>query len=269
MSAGEVRRAGQISQDWTGAVAVLTICRPERRNAIDGETALQLATLLDELRTDWQAKAVVIRGAGDHFCAGGDVRKSEGRQRSPEERLGALAPYHRLTTVMAGYPKPVVAAVDGVAFGAGFSLALLADLIVVSNRARLCMAFERIGLVPDLGALHTLPRAVGMQRAKELLLSAREVDAQEAKHLGLALEVVEVEKLLPRSIELATSLTNASPVAISCIKAGLSQSFTSDLQAILNLESAAQAVATDTTYFAESVRRLAAKEPAQFQWPSA
>ncbi|WP_285411438.1 enoyl-CoA hydratase/isomerase family protein [Variovorax sp. efr-133-TYG-130] len=268
MSAGEAVPDGPISLDWTGAVAVLTICRSERRNAIDGETALRMAAILDDLRVDQRTRAVVLRGAGDHFCAGGDVRKSEGRQRSPEERLGALAPYHRLTTVLASYTKPVVAAIDGVAFGAGFSLALLADLIVVSDRARLCMAFERLGLVPDLGALYTLPRAVGMQRARELLLSAREVNAQEAKHLGLALEVVRAEQLLTRSIELAASLTNASPVAISCIKAGLAQSFTSDLQVILNLESAAQAVATDTTYFAESVRRLSAREPAQFQWPS-
>lgn len=263
---GTPMNAVSVTRD--GPVAVLTICRPERKNAIDGDTALHMSVMLDALRLDNDVRALVLRGQGDAFCAGGDVRKSEGKQRSPVERMEALAPYHRLTTVMASYPKPVVAAVDGVAFGAGFSLALLTDVIVVSTRVRLCMAFQRIGLVPDLGAMYTLPRAVGLQRAKELLLSARELSAQEAKAIGLAAEVVEPDALLPRATELAASLAHASGVALACMKAGLAQTFTGDLQSMLGLEAAGQAIATDTEYFREAVRRLSAKESPQFNWPA-
>lgn len=258
---------GSVRWSREGRVAAVTIFRPERKNAIDGEAAAQMAVLLDELSVDDETRAIVIRGYDDTFCAGGDVRKAEGRQRTARERMEALAPYHRLTTVLANYPKPVVAAVDGVAFGAGFSLALLADFIVVSDRARFCMAFQRIGLVPDLGAMYSLPRAIGLQRAKELLLSGREVSAAEAREMGLAVDVVEPAALFARALQLAESLSQASPVALACTKAGLAQTFTSDLQSMLSLEAAGQAIATDTEYFREAVRRLAAKERPQFKWP--
>jgi 2-(1,2-epoxy-1,2-dihydrophenyl)acetyl-CoA isomerase len=249
-------------------VVMVTIHRPERRNAIDAETAKRMAALLVELRTDPKAGAVILQGSGGTFCAGGDVGKVDfSSPRSSEERLGVMEPFHRLTTALATFPKPVVAAVDGPAYGAGFSLALLADIVIMTDRARLCMAFQRIGLVPDMGALYTLPRAVGMQRARELLLTAREVDAHEARSLGLALEVVEPEALLTCSLEIARSLARASPAAVALTKMALSQTFGSDLQGMLNLEVAGQAVAASTQYFQEALRRFAAREEPQFVWP--
>ena len=108
----------------------------------------------------------------------------------------------------------MIAAVDGAAYGAGFSLALAADFVLVTPRARFCMSFMRIGLVPDCGAFYTLPRIVGAQRARELILSAREVGAQEALSLGIAMEQHESAALMPRALALAASFAGASPLAV-------------------------------------------------------
>jgi enoyl-CoA hydratase/carnithine racemase len=169
---------------------------------------------------------------------------------------------------MAALDKPLIAAVDGVAYGAGMSLALWADMVLVSTRARLAMAFHRIGMVPDLGAWYTLPRVVGLQRAKELVYSAREVHAAEARAMNLAMEVLEPEALLPRALEIAHSLEGASATAMSLSKQALQASLQSDLHTMLELESSAQAIAGGSEYARESVRRFAAREPAQFKWPA-
>jgi enoyl-CoA hydratase/carnithine racemase len=148
-----------------------------------------------------------------------------------------------------------------------FSLALLADLMLVSSRARLAMVFHRIGLVPDVGAWYTLPRAVGLQRAKELIYSAREFGADEAVRMNMALEVTAPEALLPRALQLAQSLAMSSPTAFSLSKQALQASLQSDFNTMLEMEATAQAVAGSSEYFREAIRRFAAREPAQFNWP--
>jgi enoyl-CoA hydratase/carnithine racemase len=175
--------------------------------------------------------------------------------------------YRELGTALMALDKPVIAAIDGVAFGAGLSLALLADLMLVSSRARLAMVFHRIGLVPDVGAWYTLPRAVGLQRAKELIYSAREFGADEAVRMNMALEVTAPEALLPRALQLAQSLAKSSPTAFSLSKQALQASLQSDFNTMLEMEATAQAVAGSSEYFREAIRRFAAREPAQFNWP--
>lgn len=167
---------------------------------------------------------------------------------------------------MAGLDKPVIAAVDGVAFGAGLSLALWADMVLVSDRARMAMVFHRIGLVPDVGAWYTLPRVVGLQRAKELVYSAREFGAHEALRMNLALEVHAPEQLLARALEIAHSLEGASPLALSLSKQALHASLQSDLTTMLDMEATGQAMAGASDYARESIRRFASREPAQFRW---
>jgi enoyl-CoA hydratase/carnithine racemase len=124
--------------------------------------------------------------------------------------------------------KPLIAAVDGVAFGAGLSMALFADIVLVSTRARLAMVFHRMGLVPDVGAFFNLPRIVGLQRAKELIYSAREFGADEAVRMDLALEALPPEALLPRAMELAGSFEGTSPIAFSLSKRALQASLQGD-----------------------------------------
>jgi 2-(1,2-epoxy-1,2-dihydrophenyl)acetyl-CoA isomerase len=162
--------------------------------------------------------------------------------------------------------KPVIAAVDGAAFGAGFSLALAADFILATPRARFCMSFLRIGLLPDCGAFYTLPRKVGPQRARELMLSAREVGGEEALRIGIAMELHEPGQLLPRAQALARSFTDASPTAVSTIKRALADA--GELAQLLDTEAAGQALAFGTPDHKSAVQRFLDKQPPAFRWPT-
>lgn len=251
-------------------VATLTLNRPEAKNALDPSMADELGECLAAIRADESVRVLVLAGAGGAFCAGGDVKAmGQGGPRTPEQRRAGMARYTRICTELMALDRPVIAAVDGVAYGAGFSLALMCDIVLLSERARLCMVFQRIGLVPDMGAFYTLPRVVGPQRAKELIFSAREIDAAEALRLGLAMEVLPAEALAARAQAIARSFAGASPVAMSIAKRALQASLGSDLQTLLEIESSGQALASNSDYAKEAVRRFAAREPAQFRWPPA
>jgi len=251
-------------------VATLTLNRPEAKNALDPSMADELGECLAAIRADESVRVLVLAGAGGAFCAGGDVKAmGQGGPRTPEQRRAGMARYTRICTELMALDRPVIAAVDGVAYGAGFSLALMCDIVLLSERARLCMVFQRIGLVPDMGAFYTLPRVVGLQRAKELIFSAREIDAAEALRLALAMEVLPAEALAARAQAIARSFAGASPVAMSIAKRALQASLGSDLQTLLEIESSGQALASNSDYAKEAVRRFAAREPAQFRWPPA
>lgn len=253
-----------------GGVVVVTLDRPGAKNALDPVMTDELTALFTGLRRDEAARAVVLTGAGGDFCAGGDVKgMAQGGARNPEQRRAGMVRYRDLTTAMLSLDKPLIAALDGVAYGAGVSMALMADMVLVSERVRMALVFHRIGLVPDLGAWYTLPRVVGLQRAKELVYSAREFGAAEAREMGLAMEVLAPEALLPRARAIAHSFEGASTLALSLSKQALQQSLQSELPAMLDLEAAGQALASGSDYARESVRRFAAREPAQFSWAPA
>lgn len=251
-------------------IATLLLNRPEAKNALNAEISDGLEAALQKIGADREIRVVIITGAGGAFCAGGDVRamNASAGQMTAEARRTSMQRHHRNVRMLAGLDRPVIAAVDGPAFGAGFSLALLADMVIATPRARFCMAFARIGLIPDFGALYTLPRIVGMARAKEIMFSAREIGAVEARELGIVLELAEVEALLPRARALATALASASPLALSLTKNALNSSLGSDLTTMLEIEAAGQGIAGASDYAKESFRRFAAREPARFVWPA-
>jgi 2-(1,2-epoxy-1,2-dihydrophenyl)acetyl-CoA isomerase len=250
-------------------VATLTLHRPESKNAIDPAMADELGELLQAIRRDAEVRALVIHGAGGAFSAGGDVRgMSQAGPRTAAQIRAGMERYRRVTLELHQLDRPVIAAVDGVAYGAGFSLALLADIVLVSDRARLSMVFQRIGLIPDFGALYTLPRIVGMQRAKELVFSAREIGPAEALAMGIAMEVCAADALLARAHAMARSFCGASAAALAIGKQALNASLQSELATMLELEASGQAVAAGSDYLKEAARRFIAKEPAQFRWPA-
>ncbi len=256
--------------DRADGVVTLTLNRPEAKNALSPQMADELIDILRALRADEAVRAVVLAGAGGDFCAGGDVKgMGAAGPRSAEQRRTAMLRYRELTLALMGLDKPLVAALDGVAYGAGISMALTADLVLVSRRVRCALVFHRIGLVPDCGAWYTLPRLVGLQRAKELIYSAREFGADEALRMGLALEVLAPEALLPRAQALAHSLAEGPGLAFSLSKQALNASLQSELTTMLDLEATAQAVAGSSDYAADAVRRFAAREPARLRWPPA
>lgn len=250
-------------------VATITMNRPEARNALDPRMTEEFDQTLVRIARDDSVRAVVLTGAGGTFCAGGDVRGMNSEPaRTPQDWRAHLRRSHRIVKGLYTLDRPVIAAVDGAAFGAGFSIALLADIVLASSRARFCMAFGRIGLIPDYGAFYTLPRAVGVQRAKEIIFSAREIGVAEAKDLGLVLEVLAPEALLPRAQALARALTHASPAALAMTKDALNGSMNGSLDQILELEAAGQGIAGSSPYAKDAFRRFADKQPGLFQWPA-
>lgn len=255
--------------DAADGVATLTMNRPQARNALDAAMKDAFATVVPRIVGDPGIRAVILTGAGGAFCAGGDLRAMADVRASMDfegwkARMREIQPW---LTQLIELDRPLIAAVDGPAFGAGFGLALAADFVLASPRARFCLSFMKVGLGPDFGAVYTLPRVVGVQRAKELMLSAREVAVDEALRLGLVLEVQPAAQLLSRAQALARSFVQASPEAVRFIKQDVSRSLSSDLAGMLALEAEHQARCFETPYQADAVQRFLAKQPSAFRWP--
>lgn len=246
-------------------VATLTLDDPSTRNALGRQMRDQLAEVLRTLKQDRSVRALVITGASGHFCSGGDLRNMANAELDNQGWRERMHNLHHWLQDLITLDRPVIAAVDGAAYGAGFGLALAADFVVATPRARFCVSFLRVGLVPDCGVFYTLPRIVGPQRAKELMLSAREVGAEEALRLGIAMELHEPEQLLPRAQAMAASFVQASPVAVSLIKRAVAAG--GDLASQLEHEANAQALAMGTQTHHDAVQDFLAKRPAKFQWP--
>lgn len=248
-----------------GATLIIRINRPERRNAFDLEVRQGIADAVFAARDDDAVRAVVITGADGVFCAGGDLKSLSEAKRpvfKDRERIRRLHPWFR---ELVNLEKPVIAAVDGPAFGAGFNLALAADFIIGTPRTRFCAVFGRIGLVPDLGGFFLLPRVVGLQRAKDLVFSAREVGAEEAERLGIMIRTVPPEQLMAEALALAERYHHASTEALGIAKNILNRSFNLDQDTLAELESSAQALALHTAYHDEAVANFLAKRPLAFK----
>ena len=250
--------------DVTDQVATITFDSPSKRNALEPAMRDELAVALQHIQHDKSIRAVVLTGAGGHFCSGGDLKNIAAANLDNGGWLGRMQTLQVLLTL----DRPVIAAVDGAAAGAGFSLALSADFVLATPRAWFNMSFLKVGLVPDVGALYTLPRVVGVQRAKEIMLSARDIDAQEALRLGLVMELHEPDQLLPRAQALARSFVGASPAAVALIKRSLNNALGGGLQDMLNAEAQAQSLAAGTAEHREAVNRFLTKQPPLFAWPT-
>jgi len=245
-------------------VALVTLNRPEARNALDEVMRRELPQLLQQVREDDGIRALVLHGAGDNFCAGGDLRAMNAKPRTAWQSRQRIHALHEWLPAWANLEKPVIAAVDGAAFGGGFSLALMSDFVLATPRARFCQVFARIGLVPDMAAMYLLPRIVGLQRAKELMFSARVLPADEAARMGIVFALHEPQDLLPQAVALARSFTEASPVALGLTKNILNQSFQLDQRALAELESYAQGLCMDSDYHRDAVRRFLDRQPLAF-----
>lgn len=251
-----------------GATAVLIMNRPEARNALDLELRQAFADVIPQVRDDPSVRAVVIAGAGGHFCSGGDVKvlaESLQGKRDIFEGRERMRKIHRWFDELIDLEKPVIAAVDGSVFGAGLSLALAADFAIASPHAKFCSVFARIGYVPDMALMYLLPRAIGLARAKELVFSARVVDAEEALSLGLVQQVVEGD-VLQKAIAFASRFQHAPTEALGLAKSVMNHSFESERRSVFAQEAAAQAMCRESEFHQEAVRRFLAKEAPVYQW---
>lgn len=255
-----------IAYEVVDAIATITLNRPESRNSITAEVHRELTDAVARVLEDMAVKAVILTGSGGSFCSGGDIKAMQDSNPSFAEDKLRFDRVHELLYRLLEMPKPVIAAVDGAAFGAGCNLALTADFILATPRAKFCQVFGRMGLVPDFGGLFLLPRIVGLQKAKELMFSARILGAAEAKDLGIVYQVVAQDSLEAEARALARRFCHASTIAIGMAKRALNRSFNVDFHVMSEFEASAQSRLRGDAYVKEAVRRFNNKEQLEFIW---
>jgi len=211
-----------IKYDLHGAVAVITLNRPERLNAINQALREELHIALEEAKADEGVRALVITGAGRGFCAGADLSGARGSGPPPEtsqaEKLDEVQWIGRFALGLEAFDKPMICAVNGVAAGGGMGLALGADIRLGSEATRFKTAFAERALGPDCGVSYFLPRTIGYSRAADLLLTCRMVEAEEAYRLGLIDRLVPHERLMEETMTLAAAIAEGPPVALRVTK---------------------------------------------------
>jgi enoyl-CoA hydratase/carnithine racemase len=233
-----------------GVVRIVTLHRPERRNAIDLELRVVLAEVLEATMREDRVRAVVLTGSGSTFCAGGDI--STMRRQPPEQTRPRAEAAQRVVRAIWQGPKPVVAAVEGYAFGAGTALALACDRVVAASDSVFSTAFTGVGLAGDMGIFATLPARVGLARARQLMLLPQRIEGGAALDLGLVDRVSDPGAALDEAVADAATIATGPPLAVAGIKAMLADS-PSDPWAVLDREVELQARLFDTDDFAEGV----------------
>jgi len=220
-------------------VALVTLNRPEKLNALSGQLSAELLAVSAELADDDEVWAVVLTGAGRGFCSGADLTGARPERDAPpqNQRLDEMGWVGRQALAVYGLDKPTIAAVNGVAAGAGMSLALACDLRVGDQAARFRTVFAERSLSPDSGMSYFLPRIVGYSRAADLVFTSRDVGAEEAYRLGLLDRLVESDVVVA-AVELATQITALPPVAIRSAKRVLQHNLTVGLEEALRYETA-------------------------------
>jgi len=252
--------------DDEGEIRRLTFNRPERKNAVppEGWPALRDA-FADFEKSD--ARVLIVTGAEGEFCAGADLdRSGSALQESVTHRHRRMKTIGEAASALHRTAKPTIAAVDGVAVGAGMNIALGCDVVIASTRARFSEIFVKRGLTVDFGGTWLLPRIVGLQRAKELALSGRIVDAEEALAIGLVVEVVPPDELADRARAIAESFLEGAPMAQMFAKQGLNASFESSFADSLSWEGQSQAIALGTADSAEGIAASAFLEKRAPNW---
>ena len=247
--------------DVADGVATITLNRPESLNALNVAMRRELLAALKAAGRDEAIRAVVVTGAGRGFCSGADLRGGAGERAF---RRVLTDEYNPLITAIRELPRPVVAAVNGVAAGAGVSLALACDLVYASDEARFIQAFVRIGLVPDSGSTRTLVRAIGRHRAAALIFGGEPLSADEAKAAGLVNEVLPAEELSATVHAAAAKLAAAPTRAIGLAKRAINHAEDALLSESLAMEASLQELAGRTEDHAEGAAAFGEKREPRF-----
>jgi enoyl-CoA hydratase len=245
-----------------GRVALVTMNRPEKRNALDGQMRCAFLGVMDKLRRDHNVRAVVLTGAGEKaFVAGADIAEFEGR--SPVDQYRVM----RLPTVFEAIeqsPKPVIAAVNGFCLGGGMELALACDIRIASTNAKFGQPEVNLGIIPGGGGTQRLPRIVGMGHALRMILTGEMIAAEEAHRLGLVEEVVPPEVLIDRAVALGELIASKSPVAVAAAKEATRAAMSLPMAEGLRLETALFQLCFSSEDKAEGVRAFLEKRAANF-----
>jgi len=248
-------------------VAVLTVNRPQRLNAVRWQSWDEIEDAIRHLASDDQVRALVITGSGRGFCAGTDLGASRALPDLPA--VGRRERHHASygsTVKLIACPVPTIAAVNGAAVGAGLSLALACDIRIAGEAARFSAIWSRRGLLADFGATYLLPRIVGMAKGLELMYSGDIIDAQEALRIGLVSRVEHAEELMPAALALAERLAQGPPIALELIKRLAYRQWLAELDDHVRMEESYQRTRTmDSEDAQEGVRAFMEKREPRFE----
>ena len=249
-----------------GAILTLTLNRPEALNALNPQTTQALRAGLEAAGRDPEVGAIILTGAGRAFCAGADLKEVSARAAAGDPDLGAdlRANYTPMIRAIRACPKPVIAALNGTAAGAGLSLALACDLRIAAAGAQMIVVFVRVGLVPDAGSLFFLTRMLGLSKATELALTGEPLSADDAVRLGLVAAVVPPDQLIAATMERARRLAEGPRQTYALIKRGMERALQLDLEQTMELESQLQALAAETPDAQEAIRAFLEKRKPVF-----
>jgi 2-(1,2-epoxy-1,2-dihydrophenyl)acetyl-CoA isomerase len=250
--------------DVSDNVATITLNRPDAANAMIRELTPELADAALSCDVDPDVRAVLITGAGKMFCAGGDVKAFAAQDDLSAYITEMLTHLHIAVSRLRRMAPPVIAAVNGVAAGAGMSLALACDIVLAAESARFTMAYTRVGLSPDGSATYSLPRIVGPKRALDLILTNRLLFAQEAADWGIVSRVVPDDQLLDEARQLATQLASGPTAAFGRSKKLLERAWTETLETQMEAEGRAIADSTRTADAREGITAFLEKRPPKF-----
>jgi 2-(1,2-epoxy-1,2-dihydrophenyl)acetyl-CoA isomerase len=256
-----------VTTERNGSTLIITINRPEALNALNRQATAALKAAFDAASRDREVGAVVLTGAGRAFCSGADLKDVSVRFDAGDTRVGddLRQNYAPLTRSIRASPKPVIAALNGTAAGAGMSLALACDLRIAAAGSQLIVAFVRVGLVPDAGSLFFLTRMLGLSKATELAMMGEPLPVEEAQRLGLIAAVVPAEQVVPTALERARRLADGPRETIGLIKRGLERSLMLDLEQTLELEAQLQTLAGKTGDAQEAIRAFIEKRAPVFK----
>lgn len=247
-------------------IAVLTINRPESLNAFSPEMIGLWRDYLEEAKKDDAVSVVIVTGAGDTFCSGGDIRDmAEGKLQSWDMKNFLWEGVHRVILTLEDLDKPVIAAINGAAMGAGMDMAIMCDLRVASDRAKLGESYIQMGLCPGDGGAWFLPRLIGVSKALELFLTADVLDAATALDLGIVNHVVPHERLMEETMKLAGKIAAKPPLAIRMMKRAVYQGTTSTLRAHLDYISSQLSLLSETEDHVEAAKAFLEKRKPVFK----
>jgi len=252
--------------DVADGVATLTLNRPQAMNAITQRMKDELGSVLDAIEADDAVRVLVITGAGAKaFCAGADIKERAGSDPTPAEFLVRQRATHRLFTRIEQCAKPVIAALNGVAYGGGAEIALCADIRIAAESALIGLTEVSLGVIPAGGGTQRLPRLVGAAKAKELIFTAARLKAADALALGLVNRVVPADQLADAALRLAREIAAKPPLAVRLAKQAIDRGLQADLQTALEFELYAAAILFDTDDRKEGMRAFVEKRAPQFR----
>lgn len=246
-------------------IAYLYFNRPEKFNSFNREMALSFQKHLDDCENDKNIRAIVITGNGKAFSAGQDLQEVTSRDKNPGFQKILKEHFNPIVTRIRNMKLPIIAAVNGVAAGAGANIALCCDIVVACEKASFIQAFSKIGLIPDSGGTYFLPRLIGFQRASALMMLGDKIDAFEAERMGMIYTYYSSETFTSEVERLANRIANMPTQALANIKLTLNKSFENNLEDQLDLESIYQIKSSETDDFKEGVKAFVEKRTPEFK----